>query len=102
MCSRPTRRPASSPTRRPAPKVLPNRTLLTECLDRRCVVSEDRAQHVIRVLTRRGDWTEAAGSLRHLDRDAGHVHLTGDGIVHLDEHLAFPEMRVLGYLAIRP
>src|SRR5262245_37223127 len=101
MCCRPRRRPASSPTRRPAPKVLPHRALLTECVNRRSVIAEDRAQHVVRVLTWRGDGTEAAWSLRHLDRDAGHVHLAGDGIVHLDEHLTFPEVWILRDLGNR-
>src|SRR5437762_553341 len=41
---------------------------------------------------------DPARCLRHFDRRAGQVHLAGDRIGHLDQHLALPQMRVLGGL----
>src|SRR6266702_371547 len=42
--------------------------------------------------------TYSAGGLRHLDRRARDVDLAGERVWHLDQHLALPEMRVLGGL----
>src|SRR5262249_4187862 len=74
---------------------------LTEPADRRAVLAEPRAQDFVRVLSGCRNGADPPWCLRELDRDARHVHLTRERIVHLHEHLALPEVRVLGHLGNR-
>src|SRR5256885_501123 len=66
--------------------------------ERRAVVTEKGAEDFVRVLARRRHRAHARGRLRELDRRAGQVHLAGHGVVALDQHLALPQVRVLGHL----
>src|SRR6516162_8776083 len=50
------------------------------------------------MLARAGYRADAARGLRHLDRRTGEVYLAGDRVLHLDQHLSLPEMRVLRHL----
>src|SRR5262249_29876312 len=70
-------------------------------VDRRAVVAEHLAQDFVLVLAGCRNRADPPWCLRELDRDARHVHLTRERIVHLHEHLALPEVRVLGHLGNR-
>src|SRR5262249_53730073 len=74
---------------------------LTEAVDRRAVIAEHLAQDFVRVLAGCRNGADPPWCLRELDRHARHVHLTRERIVHLHEHLALPEVRVLGHLGNR-
>ena len=74
---------------------LRDRARVTQRIERGAVVGEQPPEHLVRVLTGRGHWPHARGSLRELDRGAWEIHLPGDGVLHLHEHLALPEMRIL-------
>src|SRR5215467_12630618 len=66
------------------------------------VVAEEATERLVRVLAHGGYGPDARWSARELDRRAGQVHLSRERVLHLDQHLAFPEMRILGDLGDRP
>src|SRR5215471_12763010 len=90
----------ASPHARPDARgpILGDHLRLPQLLQGRAIVAEEPGEHLIGVLAGGRDGADPARGLCHLDRRAGEVHFAGDRVLHLDQHLALPEMRVFGDL----
>src|SRR5437763_6567387 len=78
-----------------------DRARLAERVERRAIVPEQAAEHLVGVLAGRGHRADARRRLRELDRRARHVHLAGHRVVLLHAHLALPQLRVVRDLGDR-
>src|SRR5438445_2507658 len=72
-----------------------DRARLAERVERRAIVAEQAAQHLVGVLAGRGHRADAGRRLRELDRRARQVHLAGRRVVLLHQPLALPQVRVV-------
>src|SRR5215471_5581235 len=64
----------------------------------RPVVAQETAQRLVGMLAHGGHRADAGRGPGELDRRAGQVHLAGKRVLHFHQHLALPEMWILGHL----